>query len=204
MRPPPSSHAADASGIRHPYTVAVLDSDSPGDLPSTDDIASASGITLNASQTPARLAHKAGEANALMPALAGAVRSCTGSLAIAAQSERDPDALLLGVRGSTYILYVGLAPNGWIVTSEPYGLIGNAERYVRLGGAPRRTGAAGSAAILHRNATGELAGIERHHLDGRPHPVDSTDKESVEVTTRNRERLGYGTSTPRDQRRIPA
>lgn len=193
----------DASGIR-PYTVAALDTDSPAIYPPPTRWQSHQGSP----STPRRPLHAlhTGPArpNALMYALADAVRSCTGSLAIAGQREHDPDALLLGVRGSTRSLYIGLAPNSWIVTSEPYGLIGNAERYLRLVGVPRRTIAAGSVAILRRNATGELAGIERHHIDGRPHPVDAVDIESVEITTRNRERLGYGTFTPRDQRRRPA
>ena len=44
-------------------------------------------------------------------------------MAIGATSSDHPDQVLLALRGSGQALYVGLADDGFIVASEPYGLV---------------------------------------------------------------------------------
>ena len=61
-------------------------------------------------------------------------RELEGSLAIGAQAAAAPDALLLSLRGSGQALYVGLAEDAYVVASEPYGLVEETPRYLRIDG----------------------------------------------------------------------
>ena len=51
-----------------------------------------------------------------------------------AQSTAAPDRVLLALRGSGQALYVGLAEDCFVVASEPYGLVEETPRYLRLDG----------------------------------------------------------------------
>ena len=62
------------------------------------------------------------------------VASFEGSVAIGAVSLEHPDRLLLALRGSGQALYVGITPSGYLVASEPYGLVEQCSSYVRLDG----------------------------------------------------------------------
>ena len=63
---------------------------------------------------------------------------CAGSRGI-------PSTLLLSLRGSGQALYVGLAEDAFVVTSEPYGLVEETDRYLRLDGETPADAARGSA-----------------------------------------------------------
>ena len=60
--------------------------------------------------------------------------SFEGSVAIAAQSPPIPDRVLLAQRGSGQALYVGVADDAFVVASEPYGVVEECDRYLRLDG----------------------------------------------------------------------
>lgn len=95
----------------------------------------------------------------------------------------NPDTLLLGVRGTGHGLCVGFAPAGWIVTSQPCGLVGDANRYLRITGAPLRSAdkPAGAVVTLNRAKAGELSALRHYHLDGTPHPVRDSEIETTVI-----------------------
>ena len=55
-------------------------------------------------------------------------------MAIGASSASAPADLLFALRGSGQALYVGLADDAFVVASEPYGLVEETDRYLRLDG----------------------------------------------------------------------
>ena len=70
---------------------------------------------------------------------ASTVASFEGSVAIAAQIAGGARAaLLLALRGSGQALYVGLADDCFVVASEPYGVVEECDRYLRLDGETMR------------------------------------------------------------------
>ncbi|NNE12333.1 MAG: SIS domain-containing protein, partial [Ilumatobacter sp.] len=95
----------------------------------------------------------------------------------------DPDAMLLALRGSGQGLYVGLADDCYIVASEPYGVVEETNRYVRLDGE-----SGGEIVALDAAKAGQLAGIIRRAYDGREVPVSEADVVHAEVTTRDIDR----------------
>ena len=98
-------------------------------------------------------------------------------MAIGASSATEPADLLLALRGSGQALYVGLAEDAFIVASEPYGVVEETDRYLRLDGEtpgrprPTRTPPAASSSDSRGALAGTIEGIERLAYDGTPLPV---------------------------------
>lgn len=176
---------------KRPYTVAALngDIDNHTRLRISEDVGTQDEITTDAKLIPvmlARAVENTKDLDDLVRAFARTVGSFDGSFAIAAQSEQDPEALLLAVRGSGQGLYVGCAYGTWVVASEPYGLVSETDRYLRVdGGRQAEATAPGTLVVLRRDGTGEASGLTRYHGDGTPFPIDATEFTRTEITTRD-------------------
>ncbi len=115
-------------------------------------------------------------------------------MGIAAQSAAAPERLLLSLRGSGQALYVGMVEDGFVVASEPYGLVEETSTYLRMDGDtpadPERAAAAtrGQVVVLDAAHAGTLAGIERYAFDGTPLPVHDDELQHAEITTRDIDR----------------
>src|SRR5262245_5623050 len=193
----PNAHPLDqeeVSGGSRPYVTAVLngDVDNYGDLMALEHLRFVDDITTDAKVIPALVARRLERDGDLVEAFRATVASFEGSVAIGAQSAADPDCVLLAQRGSGQALYVGLAPWGYVVTSEPYGLVAECPSYVRLDGEtmlePRDPASQGQVVALDRKRAGSLAGIRRLSYDGRELPVTEDDVRTSEITTRDVDR----------------
>ncbi len=60
--------------------------------------------------------------------------SFDGSVGIVANASSSPDELYLALRGSGQSLNIGLAEDAFIIASEPYGLVEETKRYLRMDG----------------------------------------------------------------------
>ncbi len=121
------------------------------------------------------------------------VRELEGSLAIGAQAAAAPEVLLLSLRGSGQALYVGLAEDAFVVTSEPYGLVEETARYLRLDGETpadpaRAASTRGQVVVLDVARAGTEAGIVRSGFDGTALPVSPDEIVEAEITTRDIDR----------------
>ena len=115
------------------------------------------------------------------------VATFEGSVAIAANAAADPGAVLLALRGSGQALYIGLADDAFVVASEPYGVVEETARYLRMDG--EATG--GQVVVLRRDGAGTLAGLERLAYDGAALPVADDEITVAEITTRDVDRAGF-------------
>ena len=70
--------------------------------------------------------------------------------------------MLLALRGSGQGVYVGIAEDRYIVASEPYGIVEETDRYVRLDGEH-----GGQLVALDAAHAGTLEGVARFDYDGR-------------------------------------
>ncbi len=170
-----------SAGVEPPYVVAALngDVDNHADLRVTHGLRIASTITTDAKVIPTLVARRA----AAMPfaeAFRRTVSEFEGSVAIGVASAEEPSRLFLALRGSGQGLYVGLADDCYIVASEPYGVVEETSRYVRLDGEH-----GGEIVALDGDRAGDLAGIARLGYDGAEHPVTDADVVTAEVTTRD-------------------
>jgi len=177
-----------------PYTIAALngDVDNYADLKALDGLHFPAEITTDAKVIPALVARRVEAGVDLVEAFRSTVASFEGSVAIALQSAADPDRILLAQRGSGQALYIGLAPDAFLVASEPYGLVAECNEYVRLDGEtmvdPGNPASQGQVVVLDRRGAGTLEGIRRLSYDGRELPLDQGDLHVPQITTRDVDR----------------
>ena len=181
-----------------PYVVGALngDVDNFADLKAASGLHIAAEITTDAKVIPTLVSRRLAAGDEIAEAFRRTVASFEGSVAIAASAASDPDALLLALRGSGQALYVGLVEDAYVVASEPYGVIEDTVRYVRMDGEtpanPENPNASRGQILVLRGADGgTLEGIERMAYDGTVLPVTEDDVAVAHITTRDIDRGAY-------------
>ena len=182
-------------GAAGPYVIGALngDVDNHADLRVEYNLRVASPITTDAKVIPAMVSRIASSPGVdVAEAFRRTVASFEGSVAIGAASADRPDQVMLALRGSGQALYVGLAEDAFIVASEPYGVVEETSRYVRMDGEtpadPERPNSRGQVFVLSADHAGELAGIRRVSYDGTELPIVESEVVVAEVTTRDIDR----------------
>jgi glucosamine--fructose-6-phosphate aminotransferase (isomerizing) len=168
-----------------PYVVAALngDVDNHAELRVEHQLRIHQQITTDAKVIPALVARHAGLGADLVESFRRTVAAFEGSVAIASMSADAPERMLLALRGSGQGLYVGLADDCYVVASEPYGVVEETDRYLRLDGEH-----GGEIVVLDAASAGELDGIRRCAYDGGELPVAVDEITTAEVTTRDIDR----------------
>jgi glucosamine--fructose-6-phosphate aminotransferase (isomerizing) len=159
------------------------DVDNHGDLRIEHQLAIPGPITTDAKVIPTITARHLGEGVELVDAFRRTVSTFEGSVAIGVMAANHPSTLLLALRGSGQGLYIGLGDDCYVVASEPYGVVEETIRYIRMDGEH-----GGEIVALDATLAGELAGIARFAYDGSRLAVDETDVSTAEVTTRDIDR----------------
>ncbi len=172
-----------------PYVTAALngDVDNHAELRLADGLELHAEITTDAKVIPTMIARRIDAGEVTSEAFRTTVGRFDGSVAVAASSADDPDRIELALRGSGQSLYVGLADDAFVVASEPYGLVEETSRFVRMDGEVTR----GQVVSLARHAAGTTAGVTRATYDGGLLPVDEGDVSVAEITTRDIDRAGF-------------
>lgn len=131
----------------------------------------------------------------LATAFRRAVNDFDGSHAIMMVSNVEPGKVYLALRGSGQSLYVGLAPDQYIFSSELYGLVELTPFFLKMDGEksahPHSAGAAGQIFILDQDSAGGLDGISACFYDGTPLLFHPPQIDKTEITTRDIDRGGY-------------
>ena len=168
-----------------PYVIAALngDVDNHADLRVEHHLEIHQQVTTDAKVIPTIMSRHAAAGVPSAEAFRRTVAAFEGSVAIGAMSADEPNRMLLALRGSGQGLYLGLADDCFIVASEPYGVVEETNRYVRMDGE-----AGGEVIALDADRAGELAGITRLGYDGAELPVTDRDVVVAEVTTRDIDR----------------
>ena len=181
-------------GLTGPYVVGALngDVDNHADLKVAHDLTIAGPITTDAKVIPALVSRHTAASGDLVEGFRRTVASFEGSVAIGAASAARPDTVLLALRGSGQALYVGLADDCYVVASEPYGVVEETKRYVRIDGetpsSPDHPTNRGQIFVLDAATAGELSGVRRLAYDGTELALSERDVVTAEVTTRDIDR----------------
>ncbi|MDP1993232.1 MAG: SIS domain-containing protein, partial [Syntrophales bacterium] len=124
-----------------------------------------------------------------------AVGDFEGSHAIAMASSAEPGKTFLALKGSGQSIYVGIAPDRYLFSSELYGLVEETPHFVKMDGEkpsrPDRPEATGQIFILDEEAPGGVEGIKGSFYDGTPLPLGEKDIRKAEITTRDIDRGDY-------------
>jgi len=176
-----------------PYVVGALngDVDNYADLATVEGLNIPAEITTDAKLIPTLVSRRMDDGLSPSDAFRAAVAALEGSVAIAASTAVSPDQLLLALRGSGQALYVGLAEDAFVVASEPYGLVEETARYVRMDGEAATEGVRGQVVTLDGTKAGEVEGIGRWDYEGRPLAIDDGEVHTAEITSRDIDRDDY-------------
>ncbi len=182
----------EVGGEPGPYVIGALngDVDNHHELVRQHGLQLHDAITTDAKVIPVLVSRQLQRGGDLARAFRDTVRSFEGSVAIGAASTRQPDRLALALRGSGQALYVGLSEDTYVVASEPYGVVEECSRYLRMDGEtpgnPDNPAASrGQVLLLDRDGAGEVDGITRLAYDGTQLPLDDGQLTASEVTTRD-------------------
>ena len=178
-----------------PYVVGALngDVDNFADLIAEEGVHIQEAITTDAKVIPSLMSQRLAEGHSSAEAFRRTVATFEGSVAIAASTATAPQRLQLALRGSGQALYIGLAEDAYIVASEPYGVVEETSRYVRMDGEtpgnPDNPNASrGQIVELDSENTGTAAGMLRRAYDGTDLKVTDDDVFTAEITTRDIDR----------------
>lgn len=178
-----------------PYVLAALngDVDNHHRLVARHRLRLPDPITTDAKVIPVLVSRQLRAGTPLAEAFRTTVAAFDGSVAIAAVAADQPDRLALALRGSGQALYVGIAEDAFVVASEPYGVVEQCDRYLRLDGETPAdpadpAGSRGQVVLLAAAAAGECDGITRLGYDGTPLPVEPRHLTRAAVTTRDIDR----------------
>ena len=180
-------------GPERPYVVAALngDVDNHAELTRRHGLRPPAEITTDAKVIPVLVARRLAAGLPLEEAFRQTVAEFEGSVAVAAHAAAEPGRLLLAQRGSGQALYIGLAEDAFVVASEPYGLVEQTSRYLRLDGEALVDGVRGQVAVLDAERAGELAGVWLASYAGVAVPLGEGDVRTAEITTRDIDRGSF-------------
>jgi len=178
-----------------PYVTAVLngDVDNFADLIAAEKLSIAAEITTDAKVIPTMVSRGLEDGLDLDEAVRSSVAQFEGSVAIGISTAAAPGDLHLALRGSGQGVFVGLAEDAFIVASEPYGVVEDADVYLRMDGetpadADNPIASQGQILRLSGALAGERAGVTRSAYDGTPLPIEGEEWAQPDVTTRDIDR----------------
>ncbi|MBN1383230.1 MAG: SIS domain-containing protein, partial [Deltaproteobacteria bacterium] len=124
-----------------------------------------------------------------------ALNDFEGSHAIAMTSNVEPSKTYLALRGSGQSVYVGIAADRYVFSSELYGLVEETSQFVKMDGeTPSPAGRpdqTGQIFILDQKSAGGTKGIQALYYDGTPVQLKDEDVRQAEITTRDIDRGHY-------------
>lgn len=177
---------------------AVLngDVDNHAELVNAESLEYSPLITTDAKVIPTMIARRLDDGLEPLTAFRESVNQMVGSVAIGASLASSTNELFLALRGSGQGVYVGLGDDCFVVASEPYGVVEETVRYVRLDGEtpadPTNPSASrGQILALNGESAGELAGLRRVSYDGTELELTEQDVATAEITTRDIDRGAF-------------
>ena len=146
-------------------------------------------VTTDTKIIPLQIEHHLMQGHDLAGAFRLALSDFEGSHAIAMVSNLEPGKVFLALRGSGQALYVGLADDQYLFSSELYGLVERTPYFIKINGEmpadPIRPETTGQMFILDHAGRGGLDGITACFYEGTPLPLTPDDIQKAEITTRD-------------------
>ena len=97
-----------------------------------------------------------------------------------------PGKLFLAQRGSGQAIFIGLAENHFMPTSEVYGFIEETQAYLKINGEKivegKNSSTQGQIFILDQESKGGLDGISAIYYDGTPVELSKKDIKNTDIT----------------------
>jgi glutamine---fructose-6-phosphate transaminase (isomerizing) len=152
-------------------------------------------ITSDTKIIPLQVAYYLEQGLAVEAAFRRAVNDFEGSHAIAMHTDLAPGRLFLAQRGSGQTIFVGIADEMYLSSSEVYGLVEVTDRYLKMDGEQVHPGlngpVQGQIFVLEGRHGGGLAGIRATAYDGTPLNPGEADIKRTAITSRDVDRQDF-------------
>ncbi|MBW2481898.1 MAG: SIS domain-containing protein, partial [Deltaproteobacteria bacterium] len=154
-----------------------------------------SDITTDTKMIPLKIQQYFQQGHSVDEAFRLAVNDFEGSHAISMHTDLAPGKLFLAQRGSGQAIFVGIADEHYIPSSEVYGFVEETPYYLKLDGEKTVEGKNGQTRgqifILDQESSGGLAGINAQYYDGTPLDLKENDIKFTEITSRDIDRQNF-------------
>jgi glucosamine--fructose-6-phosphate aminotransferase (isomerizing) len=154
-----------------------------------------SDITTDTKMIPLKIQQYFQQGHAVDEAFRLAVNDFEGSHAISMHTDLAPGKLFLAQRGSGQAIFVGIADEHYIPSSEVYGFVEETPHYLKLDGEKTIEGKNGQTQgqifILDQLSSGGLDGIKACYYDGTPLALNENDIKFTEITSRDIDRQNF-------------
>jgi glucosamine--fructose-6-phosphate aminotransferase (isomerizing) len=154
-----------------------------------------SEVTTDTKIIPLKIQQYFQQGHAVDEAFRLAVNDFEGSHAISMHTDLAPGKLFLAQRGSGQAIFVGIAEEHYIPSSEVYGFVEETPYYLKLDGEKTIEGrhgpTQGQIFILDQISSGGLDGIKAQFYDGTPIDLDEDDIKFTEITSRDIDRQNF-------------
>jgi glucosamine--fructose-6-phosphate aminotransferase (isomerizing) len=152
-------------------------------------------ITTDTKIIPLQIEKYVQQGHDIQEAFRLALNDFEGSHAITIQTDLAPGKLFLAQRGSGQAIFIGLADDHYISTSEVYGFVEETSRFLKLNGEKVVEGkngpTQGQIFILNQDGGPGLAGVQAMYYDGTPLELTEADIKVTALTGRDIDRQGY-------------
>ena len=149
-------------------------------------------LTTDTKIIPLRIEQYLRDGYDLTEAFRLAVRDFDGSHAIAMVSSLEPGKAFLALQGSGQSIYVGIAPDRYLFSSELYGIVEETPFFIKMDGEKAPPGGnekgRGQIFILNQDVAGGAEGITAFFYDKTPLILKEEDIQRAEITTRDIDR----------------
>ncbi|MGD8724177.1 MAG: SIS domain-containing protein, partial [Desulfobacterales bacterium] len=154
-----------------------------------------SDITTDTKIIPLKIQQYVHQGHAIDEAFRLAVNDFEGSHAISMHTDLAPGKLFLAQRGSGQAIFVGIADEHYMASSEVYGFVEETPYYLKLDGEKAITGKQGRTQgqifVLDQTSNGGLDGITACFYDGTPLALQESDLKYTKITTRDIDRQNF-------------
>jgi len=124
-----------------------------------------------------------------------AVNDFEGSHAISMHTDLAPGRFFIAQKGSGQAIFVGIAEDHFIPTSEVYGLVEETPFFLKIDGEKEVEGKSGKIQgqifILNQESAGGLSGIKAMFYDQTPFELGEKDIKHTEITSRDIDRQSF-------------
>lgn len=149
-------------------------------------------ITTDTKIIPLQIEYYLRQGCDLEDAFCKAVSDFEGSHAIIMHTDLAPGKMFLAKRGSGQALFIGMAPDHYMASSEVYGFVEETPVYLKLDGKKPREGINGGndgyVIVLDPNRNGGVDGIRAKTYDGQPIPLSERDLKTTRISSRDIDR----------------
>ncbi len=152
-------------------------------------------ITTDTKIIPLQIEHHLRQGNPIEEAFRLAVNDFEGSHAIAMHTNLAPGKFFLAQKGSGQAIFIGLADDHYMPTSEVYGFVEQTQAYLKLNGEKivegRNGPTQGQIFILDQAAAHGLDGIRAMYYDGTPVDLGPKQIQKTGITSRDIDRQNF-------------